>query len=290
MSAARGDRGRCDRRSLVFTTPPVGSTGGVNFGTSPVVTGEDAGGNTVPTANTITLSLTAASGATLDVHVGSRVRRRLRGVATFTGCKIDLASSRTLTATSTTGGFTVVSAAVVTAVGADQRSSCSRRRRVARPVVWRCTQPVVTVQDAGGNTVTTGEHDAPCAHGCSGGAALTCTPARTRHDGRRASRRSSVARSTLASTYTLTATDDRRVHSAVSVGALGDHGRRRGEARRSRLSRVTRPVAWRSRSPSSRCRTSVATRSPATAAARCTLAITGAPGSVADVHAEHEPR
>src|SRR5439155_14617136 len=67
-------------------------------------------------ANTITLSLTTAPGATLAC-TSSLAVATVAGVATFTGCKIDLASTRTLTATSTTGGFTVVSAGVVTAVG-----------------------------------------------------------------------------------------------------------------------------------------------------------------------------
>jgi hypothetical protein len=160
---------------LVFATAPVGSTGGVNFGTEPVVTQDDAGGNVVTTANTITLTLTAAAGATLTCTSGLAVAT-VAGVATFAGCKIDLASSRTLTATATTGGFTVASVAVVTAVGAAAKLGFTTQPGDSTGGV-AFTQPVVAVQDLGGNTVTgvaaTLVH---LAITTPAGAVMTCTP------------------------------------------------------------------------------------------------------------------
>jgi hypothetical protein len=191
---------------LVFTTPPVGSTGGVNFATSPVVTGEDAGGNTVTTANTITLSLTAASGATLTC-TSTLAIATVAGVATFTGCKIDLASTRTLTATSTTGGFTVVSAGVVTAVGGAAKLAFTTQPGDSTGGV-AFTQPVVAVQDLGGNTVTGAAASSVtlAITGAPAGATLTCTSANPLPIV------SGVAtfvgcRIDLAGSYTLTATD-----------------------------------------------------------------------------------
>ena len=72
---------------LGFTTPPGTTVAGDVFGTQPVVTIQDAGGNTV-TANTSAVSLaigTNPAGGTLSGCTGTTTA----GVATFTGCKID---------------------------------------------------------------------------------------------------------------------------------------------------------------------------------------------------------
>jgi hypothetical protein len=215
---------------LVFTTPPVGSTGGANFATSPVVTGEDAGGNTVPTANTITLSLTAASGATLTCTSGLGVATT-GGVATFTGCKIDLASTRTLTATSTTGGFTVVSAGVVTAVGgAAQLAFTTQPGDSTGGVPF--TQPVVAVQDLGGNAVTTGTQSTVhlAITGTPAGVTLTCTPGT--NDITTVSGVATFVGCAIntAGSYTLTATDGSLTstasvaHPVITVGAAAKLG------------------------------------------------------------------
>jgi trimeric autotransporter adhesin len=135
---------------LVFTTQPGGATAGTAFATQPVVSAQDAGGNTVPTyAGTITLSLLNPQGATLSGCSSSRTS----GVTTFSGCKINnggngyqlRASDGSLTVDSTT--FTVIGSAAklvfTTSPGGTMTGG------VAFP-----TQPVVTVEDVNGNVVT----------------------------------------------------------------------------------------------------------------------------------------
>ena len=58
---------------------------------------QDAGGNTiVASSSAVTLTLTNPAGATLTCNTNPQ--GAVAGVATFAGCKIDLANSYTLTA------------------------------------------------------------------------------------------------------------------------------------------------------------------------------------------------
>jgi trimeric autotransporter adhesin len=140
---------------LVFTTQPDGNaTGGKAFPTQPVVTAEDAGGNTV-TSYTGTISLaiksgTGASGATLSGCTGSLSN----GVTTFAGCAIDKAATGyQLSATDTT--LNATSAPFNVAVGpAAQLIFTTQPDGNATGGKAFPTQPVITAQDAGGNIVT----------------------------------------------------------------------------------------------------------------------------------------
>ena len=142
------------RRSWPFTTQPSGSTGGVAFGTQPVVTVQDAGGNTVTgDTSSVTLALTTPGGATLGVHRRNS-KAAVAGVATFVGCKIDVAGDYTLTATD--GALTPArSTSIVTiTVGAAAKLAFTTQPARSTGGVAFATQPAVTVQDLGGNTVT----------------------------------------------------------------------------------------------------------------------------------------
>ena len=140
---------------LVFTQQPSGSTGGVAFGTQPIVTVEDAGGNTV-TSDTSTVNLaiaagTGTAGATLSGCSGTETL----GVVTFTGCSINTAGTGyalratdgTLTATTSTPFSITVGAAAQLAFGTQPGGG-------ANGATWG-TQPTVSVEDSGGNVVTT---------------------------------------------------------------------------------------------------------------------------------------
>jgi hypothetical protein len=75
---------------LVFTQQPSGASGGTAFTTQPKVTFEDASNAVVSTTASVSLAVksgTGASGATLTCPAVAAVA----GVATFAGCKIDLA-------------------------------------------------------------------------------------------------------------------------------------------------------------------------------------------------------
>ncbi len=158
---------------LAFTTSPSGSTGGVALATQPVVAIQDAGGNTITTAtSSVTLTITTPAGAVLTCTANPTTA--VTGVATFAGCRIDKKGTYTLTATAT--GLTgAVSAGLTITVGPATRLAFTTSPTGAVHGVVFATQPVVAVQDAGGNTVTTATTTVTLAITTPAGATLTCT-------------------------------------------------------------------------------------------------------------------
>jgi hypothetical protein len=137
---------------LAVTTQPNGAANGVALTTQPVVTVLDSAGNTVTDSSAnVTLAVATGSGtlACTDASVTPT-----NGIATFAGCKITgTVGSYTLTATSgslasaTTDSFTL-------AHGSATKMAFTTQPGGAANGVAFTTQPVVTVQDASGNTVT----------------------------------------------------------------------------------------------------------------------------------------
>jgi hypothetical protein len=141
---------------LVFTQQPSGGTGGTVFGTQPVVTVEDVNGSTVTTSTiSVAVAITSGTGATGATLSGTTPVAAVNGIVTFTNLKIDKAGSNyTLTASSgtlTTGtsGTFSITVGVATQMVFTTSPPNSTGGAVFIP------QPVVTVKDAGGNTVTT---------------------------------------------------------------------------------------------------------------------------------------
>ena len=140
---------------LVFTQSPAGATGGTAFTTQPIVTAEDAAGNTVANyAGTVSLSIasgTGATGATLSGCSGSLSG----GVTRFSGCAIDKAGNGyKLTASDASARLTVNSSAFSVAVGSVAQLVFTTSPAGATGGSAFTTQPVVAAADAGGNTVT----------------------------------------------------------------------------------------------------------------------------------------
>ncbi|HEY2297252.1 MAG TPA: hypothetical protein VGH43_05960 [Jatrophihabitans sp.] len=190
---------------LAFTTQPFSTaTGGTAFGTQPVVTVQDAGGNTVTTdTSSVTLGLTTANGATLSCNVNPKAASS--GVATFAGCKIDKAGTYTLTATDQSLTSAVSTAIAVSTGSAAKLVFSTPPSSAATGGTAFGTQPVVTVQDAGGNTVATDTSSVTLALTTANGATLTCT-ANTRAASNGVATFSGCAIDKTG-TYTLTATD-----------------------------------------------------------------------------------
>ena len=164
---------------LVFTTQPGGGSGGTAWTTQPAVTVEDAGGNTVTTSSaSITLAITSgtgASGATLACTTNPLAATA--GLATFAGCKIDKAGTGYTLAATATGLTTATSSAFSITIGAATKLAFTTQPGGgASATVW-ATQPVVAIQDAGGNTVTSSLSISLAITSGTGtsGAALTCT-------------------------------------------------------------------------------------------------------------------
>jgi hypothetical protein len=140
---------------LVFTTQPGGAaTGGLAFPTQPVVTAIDAGGNTATGSfSTVSLSIVSGTG-TSGAALSNCDSSRRNGVTTFDSCEIDLAGTGYQLHASTSGGLRVDGAAFDVTVGALNRLAFTTEPAGAVVRTAFATQPVVTAQDAGGNTVT----------------------------------------------------------------------------------------------------------------------------------------
>ena len=162
---------------LVFTTEPGGGANAAVWGAQPVVTVEDASGNVVTTAtSSITLAITSGpAGAALGCTTNPKAA--VNGVATFAGCEIaGTAGSYTLGA-SATGGLNGTSTSFAISVGAaSQLAFTTEPGGGTNGGVW-IAQPIVSVEDSGGNVVTTATNSITLAiaSGPTGGGTLACT-------------------------------------------------------------------------------------------------------------------
>ena len=158
---------------LAFTTSPSASTGGVAFTTQPVVKVQDMGGNTVVgNTSSVALTITTPAGALL-VCTNASPLPAVAGIATFTGCDIDRSGTYTLHAGD--GGLTVaISATFVITVGGAAKLGFTTSPSATTGGVAFTTQPVVKVQDMGGNTVVGNTSSVALTITTPAGALLTC--------------------------------------------------------------------------------------------------------------------
>jgi hypothetical protein len=143
------------QNGLVFVIQPGGGPAGTAFATQPTVQVQDPGGNLVTTSTaTVTLTLTSNPGGGTLTCTPSLSKAAVGGVVSFAGCRIDKPGTGyavTATATGMTGGtsapFNVVPGPPAVIVFTTQPAGGAAG-------VPFDTQPVVTVQDSVGNTVT----------------------------------------------------------------------------------------------------------------------------------------
>ncbi len=162
---------------LVFTAAPDAATGGDSFGTQPVVQVLDVGGN--PAAATVALSLApgvGTDGATLACADGT-VNSGSDGIATFSGCAVDLVGAgyrlRATVADVPTAIDTSEPFAVTTGAPAKLAFRTSPKGGTGGTAWTR--QPVVTVEDVGGNRIVgSNAHIDIAVLSGSGPGALTC--------------------------------------------------------------------------------------------------------------------
>ena len=164
---------------LAFTGEPAGASGGSAFSTQPVVTVEDAGGNAVTDDTTVpTLTLTTGPGVLSGCSPSTAA-----GVTTFTGCTVDVAhAGDVLTATDAADGLTRTSSSFDVTVGPPAQLIFTTQPSGAVAGSAFAGQPVVTIQDAGGNTVTSDTNAITLAIACGSGHPLGL---RVDHHGRR---------------------------------------------------------------------------------------------------------
>lgn len=187
---------------LAFATSPSASTGGIAFSRQPVVALQTAAGAVTPAPGSISLEITTPAGATLACAQNPVVAQA--GYATFAGCAVDKIGTYTLTARS--GALTAaVSAPFVISRGPAVKLGFTRQpSTVAIANSSFAVQPQVSVQDAGGNTVTTSSAAVTLGLTVPGSATLVCSAnPRTASSGVATF---SGCRVNRTGTYTLTAT------------------------------------------------------------------------------------
>ena len=98
----------------MFTAEPAGATGGTAFSMQPIVTVEDAGGNTVTSdTHAITVARTAGAGT-----LSGCTSTTTAGAAVFSGCTINtIGTGHVLTATDAGDALTSPSSAFDVTVG-----------------------------------------------------------------------------------------------------------------------------------------------------------------------------
>ena len=181
-----------------FVDQPASILAGQDFATAPELAVTDAGGNIV-TSSTDTIGLAVLPGPGFGPLVCSGSERAapagyapgykltaVNGVATFTGCTIDQASSSSYvlateaTDGTTDGTFANESSPFAVSAGAATQLVFTTEPTGSRGASPFATQPVVTVEDATGNVVTSATPTISLSitpdTGATG-AALTCAPA-----------------------------------------------------------------------------------------------------------------
>jgi hypothetical protein len=145
---------------LVFVTQPGGGVAGAAWAQQPVVQIQDVVGNLVTVGadatRVVTLTLTTGTGAL----AGTLTATAVGGIATFSGLSLNLVGAGkvvTAAATLTSGAVSTASNAfTITHSAASQLVFTTQPSASTVSAIAFAQQPVVTVQDSYGNTVTTG--------------------------------------------------------------------------------------------------------------------------------------
>ena len=164
--------------TLIITTQPGGGTGGTAWSTQPVLTVEDAEGNTVTNSSaSVKLAITGGTGTSgAALACTTNPLAASEGVVTFAGCAINLAGTGYTVKATSSGLTAAVSSAFNVTVGPATQLNITTNTGGGKGGTAWTTQPVVMVQDAGGNTVTTSSASITLAIGNNpSGGTLTCT-------------------------------------------------------------------------------------------------------------------
>jgi hypothetical protein len=135
-----------------LTTNPAGAPSGSAFTTQPVITIKDTFGNTV-TNSTASVTMTVSSGDNKATTVGAFTINAVAGIATFTNVGISGTDGTSYTLTFTSGSFTATQSITATFGLATQAILTTPAAGSASGSAFT-TQPVITIKDAFGNTVT----------------------------------------------------------------------------------------------------------------------------------------
>jgi trimeric autotransporter adhesin len=143
---------------LAFTTQPGGGIAGTAWTLQPVVQVQDASSDVVVTDNTtvVTLAIGTNPGAGTLTCTSGLSRTVVNGQATFAGCSIDkVGTNYTLVATASPAYTSATSTVFNITLGTGVKLGFTSQPGASTINVPFTIQPVVAIQDAGGNTLTT---------------------------------------------------------------------------------------------------------------------------------------
>jgi hypothetical protein len=135
---------------LSLATTAAGGASGAAFTTQPVVTIQDSAGNTV-TGSSAVVTMTVNAGGTV---VGTATATASSGVATFSTVGISGTAGTAYTLTFASTGLTSATQSITPTVGTATQLALTTSAAGAASGAAFTTQPVVTIRDSGGNTVT----------------------------------------------------------------------------------------------------------------------------------------
>jgi outer membrane protein OmpA-like peptidoglycan-associated protein len=137
--------------ALTRTQSIAGAASGAAFTTQPHISVVDANGNIVTSDNSTVVAATVSTGGSL---VGTTTATSVSGIATFTDLGLTGTSGTQYTVTFSASGLTSVDQSVMAATGAAARLVVATSPAGATYGNTWTTQPVVQIQDSGGNLVT----------------------------------------------------------------------------------------------------------------------------------------
>jgi Spherulation-specific family 4 len=148
--------GAAPATQLAFTTQPGGGAGGAAWSAQPTVSVENASGGVVTgSSSAVTLAIASQPGSGASLSCTANRVTAVNGVASFAGCKIT-GKAGSYTVKATDGSLTSATSASlrITAGSAAQLAFTTQPGGGANGAAWS-TQPKVSVEDSGGNVVTT---------------------------------------------------------------------------------------------------------------------------------------
>ena len=136
-----------------LTTLAAGSASGSAFTTQPIVTIQDALGNTVTNSNA-SVTMAVSGGDNKATTVGTVTINAVNGVANFSGVGISGTAGTAYTLTFASNGLTSATQSITPTFGAATQATLSTPAAGSSSGSAFTTQPIITIQDAFGNTVT----------------------------------------------------------------------------------------------------------------------------------------
>jgi hypothetical protein len=191
------------------------------FGTQPTITVKDSGNNTV-TGDASTVTAAISGGDALGVLVGTTTAVASSGIATFLTLGLTGTAGQTYTITYTDGALTQITQTITAQAGAATKLGVASAASGSISGVAFTSQPTITVQDSGGNVVTSdGSTVTAAISGADGLGALIGTTTAVASSGVATFANLGLT-GTSGQTYTLTYTDGALtlITQTITVGAI----------------------------------------------------------------------